>query len=450
MSSQIQILRGSNANIVQNTSARLNAGQPLYNVDKNYLTVARYNNTASTKKPIVTPEVIGFAEDGVDNSTYITANTTVEYSINKYSDITEEGEDNSFIRFYSRNYPINLIVNGTTTAELSVTNGNVIIPNATITTLETDSATIDTAVISTASVSRLTGASNSFTIFNSNMSMSRTNGVQNTVAYEQLNIESDDRLLLSGAKTAIISGANVNITPTSVARINTELLSISTNVVQANISDGASISATINRCLLTGGDPMQSGIGTSTYPVALNATQFGTINLTTTSGKGGTNDVEEAINLSSAKVNIVSSGAIQMEGDSLTFNSTPIVTGTKWYQHILTITSAASRTRCIVYDSTSSEITTFDALQSALTNMNADGYMRSAFASGWDNNNLVIHGVFANSDKNSPYLFRWSVEQGEINNDYIESLRVKVNVAMEEVDKYEIDYDFVTPISIIH
>lgn len=124
MSSQIQILRGSNANIVQNTSARLNAGQPLYNTNKNYLTISHSSSSPTTIKPIVTPEVIGFAEDGVDNSTYITANTTVEYSINKYSDITEEGEDNSFIRFYSRNYPINLMVGTGTTdpPELSVDN----------------------------------------------------------------------------------------------------------------------------------------------------------------------------------------------------------------------------------------------------------------------------------------------------------------------------------------
>lgn len=64
----IQILRGTSANIVAaNSSTTLLAGQPLYNTDKNYLTIGATDGDALTKKPIAARELVGYLSDTDDN-----------------------------------------------------------------------------------------------------------------------------------------------------------------------------------------------------------------------------------------------------------------------------------------------------------------------------------------------------------------------------------------------
>ena len=60
----IQILRGTSANIVAaNTTTNLSAGQPLYNTDKNYLTIGTEDGDSLTKKPIACREVVWYSGD---------------------------------------------------------------------------------------------------------------------------------------------------------------------------------------------------------------------------------------------------------------------------------------------------------------------------------------------------------------------------------------------------
>ena len=76
--SAIQILRGTSANIVaQNSSQTLLDGQPLYNTDKNYLTIGGGGNNL-TKKPIAVRELVAY--DG-DTDTTIGSNITEMASI---------------------------------------------------------------------------------------------------------------------------------------------------------------------------------------------------------------------------------------------------------------------------------------------------------------------------------------------------------------------------------
>lgn len=64
----IQILRGTSANIVAaNSSTTLLAGQPLYNTDKNYLTIGAADGDALTRKPIAARELVGYLSDTDDN-----------------------------------------------------------------------------------------------------------------------------------------------------------------------------------------------------------------------------------------------------------------------------------------------------------------------------------------------------------------------------------------------
>lgn len=62
MQNRIRILRGNSDRIVTNGS-KLVKGQPLYNTDKNYLTIASQDNTALTRLPITVRELKGWFED---------------------------------------------------------------------------------------------------------------------------------------------------------------------------------------------------------------------------------------------------------------------------------------------------------------------------------------------------------------------------------------------------
>ena len=341
MSSQIQILRGSNANIVQNTSARVNAVKPLYNTNKNYFTIAHSNSSHTTIKPIVTPEVIGFTNDGVDSTNYITSSTTVEYSLNKISNT---------VRLYSKSLPINLMVNGTTTAELSVTDGLVTIP---------------TATISTAQVSSITGEASSFNVFNSNMSISRTNSVESAEdEWEQLNITSDDRLRLSGQNEVTLSGMNATVTGANSIISGTTSVSISSpsttiGALQVTrngayamdiFNDGNLRIATGNNATISAGMDVNieysgtanlhssyiipSGGGTSS--TTINATTSPTTSsILLNSAFGASNVARIQLTTGSSQSDIgITANNIYLTG-STTINGNPVVIGTKTqkYQH---------------------------------------------------------------------------------------------------------------------
>ena len=346
MSSQIQILRGSNANIVQNTSARLNAGQPLYNTTKNYLTIGETNNQRTTVRPVITPEVIGYVGDGASASstTYITSSTDVEYSLNKISNT---------VRLYSNSLPINLMVNGTTTAELSVTDGLVTIPTASISTTEID----------TAQVSRITGPSSSFNVFNSNMSISRTNSAELAEdEWEQLNITSDDRLRLFGQNEVTLYGANSIISGTTTVNISSPSTTIGALQVTRNgayamdiFNDGDLRIATGNNATISAGMDVNIGYsGTANLHSSYTIPSGGgmsstTINATTSpttssillnSAFGASNAARIQLTTGSSQSDIgIIANNISMEG-MVTVNGDQVATvanRVRKYQHNITL-----------------------------------------------------------------------------------------------------------------
>ena len=81
----IQILRGTSANIVAaNSSTTLLAGQPLYNTDKNYLTIGAADGDKLVKKPVACREVTWYLSDHSDD---ILAGT-VKVGMLEYNDAT--------------------------------------------------------------------------------------------------------------------------------------------------------------------------------------------------------------------------------------------------------------------------------------------------------------------------------------------------------------------------
>lgn len=81
----IQILRGTSANIVAaNSSTTLLAGQPLYNTDKNYLTIGAADGDKLVKKPVACREVTWYLSDHSDD---IVAGTT-KVGMLEYNDAT--------------------------------------------------------------------------------------------------------------------------------------------------------------------------------------------------------------------------------------------------------------------------------------------------------------------------------------------------------------------------
>lgn len=81
MPNTIKVKRGKSAALNTSTE-KLQAGEVLYNLDKNYLTVGAEDNDALTKKPVAAREIVGYTGD---TDSKIGASTTEAYSI-RYTD----------------------------------------------------------------------------------------------------------------------------------------------------------------------------------------------------------------------------------------------------------------------------------------------------------------------------------------------------------------------------
>lgn len=77
MPNTIKVKRGKSAALNTSTE-KLQAGEVLYNLDKNYLTVGAEDNDALTKKPVAAREIVGYTGD---TDSKIGASTTEAYSI---------------------------------------------------------------------------------------------------------------------------------------------------------------------------------------------------------------------------------------------------------------------------------------------------------------------------------------------------------------------------------
>lgn len=77
MPNTIKVKRGKSAALNTSTE-KLQAGEILYNLDKNYLTVGAEDNDALTKKPVAAREIVGYTGD---TDSKIGASTTEAYSI---------------------------------------------------------------------------------------------------------------------------------------------------------------------------------------------------------------------------------------------------------------------------------------------------------------------------------------------------------------------------------
>lgn len=77
MPNTIKVKRGKSAALNSSTE-KLQAGEVLYNLDKNYLTVGANDNDALTKKPVAAREIVGYTGDTDDK---IGASTIEAYSI---------------------------------------------------------------------------------------------------------------------------------------------------------------------------------------------------------------------------------------------------------------------------------------------------------------------------------------------------------------------------------
>lgn len=81
MPNTIKVKRGKSAALNSSTE-KLQAGEVLYNLDKNYLTVGAEDNDALTKKPVAAREIVGYTGD---TDSKIGTSTTEAYSI-RYND----------------------------------------------------------------------------------------------------------------------------------------------------------------------------------------------------------------------------------------------------------------------------------------------------------------------------------------------------------------------------
>ena len=81
MPNTIKVKRGKSAALNTSTE-KLQAGEVLYNLDKNYLTVGAEDNDALTKKPVAAREIVGYTGD---TDSKIGTSTTEAYSI-RYND----------------------------------------------------------------------------------------------------------------------------------------------------------------------------------------------------------------------------------------------------------------------------------------------------------------------------------------------------------------------------
>lgn len=93
MPNTIKVKRGKSAALNSSTE-KLQAGEVLYNLDKNYLTVGANDNDALTKKPVAAREVVGYAGD---TDSKIGASTTEAYSIRYDNQLKIKDGDNTLL-----------------------------------------------------------------------------------------------------------------------------------------------------------------------------------------------------------------------------------------------------------------------------------------------------------------------------------------------------------------
>lgn len=97
MPNTIKVKRGKSAALNTSTE-KLQAGEVLYNLDKNYLTVGVEDNDALTKKPVAAREIVGYTGD---TDSKIGASTTETYSIKYNSGIKISDNQNNSIQIPS-------------------------------------------------------------------------------------------------------------------------------------------------------------------------------------------------------------------------------------------------------------------------------------------------------------------------------------------------------------
>lgn len=145
-----------------------------------------------------------------------------------------------------------------------------------------------------------------------------------TLEYKGTGSDAPDNYVALNDSTFFTNVQRINLTATTALSLRSEAMFVDI--------ESSSVLMTANRINIVGGEPMQSGIGTSTIAVGLNVTEFGTIRLTTTREKGGTNNVEEAITLQSNTINLQSyssagiriinaSNQVLLNGDDIGFSN---------------------------------------------------------------------------------------------------------------------------------
>lgn len=93
MPNTIKVKRGKSAALNTSTE-KLQAGEILYNLDKNYLTVGAKDNDALTKKPVAAREIVGYTGD---TDSKIGASTTEAYSIKYDTQLKIKDGDNTLL-----------------------------------------------------------------------------------------------------------------------------------------------------------------------------------------------------------------------------------------------------------------------------------------------------------------------------------------------------------------
>ena len=89
----IKVKRGTSA-VLNSSTQKLQAGEVLYNLDKNYLTVGAEDNDALTKKPVAAREIVGYTGD---TDSKIGASTTEAYSIKYDKQLKIKDGDNTLL-----------------------------------------------------------------------------------------------------------------------------------------------------------------------------------------------------------------------------------------------------------------------------------------------------------------------------------------------------------------
>lgn len=93
MPNTIKVKRGKSAALNTSTE-KLQAGEILYNLDKNYLTVGAEDNDALTKKPVAAREIVGYTGD---TDSKIGTSTTEAYSIKYDTQLKIKDGDNTLL-----------------------------------------------------------------------------------------------------------------------------------------------------------------------------------------------------------------------------------------------------------------------------------------------------------------------------------------------------------------